>query len=119
MKKIYIGPIHTLHLKSLSFAESSAKLSKESFVLKKNALFYQNFFGKIINFEHNTCLPTRDEAEDYLESIIREKKDHNAALRNCSTIYYSEYDLKPLKTVSNEEFRQLKKSFKDLKNRQK
>ena len=112
MKKIFTGPINTLHLKSLSITETNIKLIEESFVLKEDALFYQNIFGRMINFEHDTCLPTKEEAEDYFANVNMEGKEHNAVFRDCSIMYYNEDDLKPLKEVTNKEFKQLKKSFK-------
>ena len=111
MKKIFTGSINTLHLKSLSFSEPITKLTEESTILKKDALFYQNIFGKMINFEYDTCLPTKEEAEDYFANINTEAKEHNATFRECSIMYYNEDELKYLKSISSKEFKQLKKSF--------
>ena len=111
-EKIFIGPINILHLKALSFTESNIKLVEESFILKKDALFYQNVFGKIINIEHNICLPTKEEAEDYFVNVNREGKEHQAVFRDCSIMFYNEDDLKPLKIITNKEFKELKKALK-------
>lgn len=115
MKKIFTGPINTLHIKSLSLKDNGLNLIKEDLVLKKDALYYQNFFGKMVNFEHNTCLLSKEEAEDYFKNFDSKVKEHNITVEECSILYFNEEELEFVKSISNEEFKALKKSFSSRK----
>jgi len=104
MKQLYKGPIHNLKIYSVN-----KHISLESTIVIKDSLFYKNRLGKFINFEYNTVLPSKIEAETNLLEIARIHKTNNI---NSNCIYANNQEMEPYKLVSKKEFKTLKKSFK-------
>ncbi len=105
MKKIFTGPIHSIHLKELDITENSLKLEAQSTILIKDALFYQNIFGKIVSFDYGTCLCPKDEAYDYLTSFTNQNKNR------FSIPYINEEEITFDKAITKKEFKELKKKY--------
>ncbi|MBQ8132695.1 MAG: hypothetical protein IJ193_09410 [Bacilli bacterium] len=80
--------------------KSLRKQLKET-VVKKDSLFYRNFIGREINFEYDTYLCTRMEAESYLLD------------GTCNSILFVDYEeLRESDNIDKKEFKQMKKEYK-------
>ena len=107
MKQLYKGPIHILEIHTINPIIKSTAF--ESYVIQKDSLFYRNRMGKYINFEHDTVLPDKYEAEANLLEIARLQK-MTPIESHC--IYADDSEIKPFKEITNQEFKVLKKAFK-------
>ena len=115
MKKIFKGPIHKLAIKSINITENSFELKTSSVTLKKDALFYETIFSRFINFDYDTVLASKEEANDYLINAVNHNKDNLDELNptHISIPYFNESELTLQKTISKKEFKQLKKQYKN------
>lgn len=72
-------------------------LGEESYVLKKDAYFYKNRFGKMISYDYGTVLPSYDEAREWLEHVINES-DNDSNTVDCMYVDYDKlkYEVIPV-----------------------
>ncbi len=114
MKKIFKGPIHSLAIKSINITENSFELKTSSVTLKKDALFYETIFNKFINFDYNTVLASKEEANDYLIHTVNHNKDNLDDLNptHISIPYFNEDELTLQKSINKKEFKELKKQYR-------
>lgn len=104
---IYLGDLKTLYVKGLKVTEEGIKVVLDDAVVEKDSLFYRNFVGKLINFKHNTNLPSYNEAQAYLDECVETYQQLGYA--SC---LYADYDsIKPA-VDDKRTVRQLKKEFK-------
>lgn len=101
MPNIYVGNIKKMYVKKLEINGRNIKRVLEDEVLEKNSEFYINKFGRSINFKYDNYLPTREEAIDYTSRGWRNEM-----------IFVDYEELQLARTISNKEFKELKKSFK-------
>lgn len=107
-RRIYHGKVMKLVVGVVEVKPSATEILKASkFVVREDALFYRNMFGKMVNFEFNTVLPTYDEAFDYIQI----QKTRNSSCGSASCLYSDLNDMIP-EDVSVEHFKQLKKEYK-------
>lgn len=106
--EIFTGEIRKLYIKKLDIKEDSVDAIVGSVIVKKDAPFYCNIVGRLVSFEHHTYLPTREEAEAYINNIV---KNQPSAL-NDATCLYANYNSMEPKRIDRSEFKQLKKSYR-------
>ena len=109
MKRIYTGEIRNLYVKSIEVNGKAMEVVTDSMVVRKDAPFYPNFVGKLISFEFDTYLPTKDEAEAYVRETVQ--RNPNISL-DRATCLYACYGEMSSQSVSNEEFKTYKKTYK-------
>lgn len=106
--KVYRGEIKNAYVKNIDFCDGVTVVTTDSVVVKKDALFYAGLTGRKISFDYNTYLATAEEAIDLLENSARDNPRINVG--SCLFVNYG--DLVP-EEISKEEFKQLKKSYKE------
>ena len=111
MKKLYKGNIRSLSITKLEFDGANIKDIKfNKAIIKKDALFYKNFFNVMISFDIDTKLPDFDEAYDCVFQVVSKHPE----LMNEVACQYTDFDeFKYFANVSGKEFRELKKSYKE------
>lgn len=82
---IYKGTVKNLYVKDFQVSDAGVvvALDLESVVVAKDSLFYQNFIGRMINFEYDTFLPSFTEAE----AFVREVCKYNPMSPKASCLY--------------------------------
>lgn len=102
--------IKSAYVKNLEInGDKVEKIVLDSNVIKKGALFYKGLLGNMISFDHNTTLPSFDEATSYIEQQVSAKQE-NAETISC--IYVDVDNMKFDKKVSMKVFKQLRKEYK-------
>lgn len=118
MRNIYKGPLRNLYISKLDIHDGAiVSLEYANPIVKKDLLFYKNILGSYISFEHGTVLPDWYEAKDFVlhQLYCRDYNidDHIA----CS--YINEKEISYSHTVSDEEFKCLKKKFREMRKKKK
>ncbi|MBO5120586.1 MAG: hypothetical protein J6C28_02725 [Bacilli bacterium] len=113
--KYCTGPIKNMYVKSMGVNEKIGEIVTESIVLQKNAPFYWNPLGRLVSFEYNTFLPTKSEAETFVEESA---KRHPGCLE-LATCMYADYGHMTVHEISRKEFKQLKKTYKEIRKQKK
>lgn len=113
--KYCTGPIKNMYVKSLGVNVNVGKVITESIVLQKNAPFYWNRFGRLVSFDYGTFLPTKSEAEAYIEEAVRLHPEH---LSNV-TCMYADYGHIEVHEIGRKEFKELKKTYKQIRKQKK
>ena len=114
MRKIYSGDIKLLYIKG--FENKSVNglsinpdcldfVFDDKVVLMKDAKFYYNWTGRLISFDANDYIESRYDAEELLRDCP-----------NIKSVRYADYDkIKFERDLTNKEFKQLKKEYKNKK----
>ena len=68
---IYKGNLKSLYVKGFQVTDKGIIASLGTILLQRDALFYKNFVGKVINFQYDTHLPSYSEAETFLRSSAK------------------------------------------------
>ncbi len=113
--KYCTGPIKNMYVKSMGINEGIGKVVTESIVLKKDAPFFWNGLGRLISFEYNTFLPTKNEAEAF---VVESAKNHP----NCperATCMYADYSQMEVHEISRKDYKALKKTYKEMRKQKK
>ncbi len=86
---IYKGRLKNLYVKNFEVTEQGllAALDLDSVVIAEDSLFYRNFTGRYINFEHGTYLPDYKEAEAFVKDVCRINP-----MSGKATCLYADYD---------------------------
>lgn len=113
--KYCTGPIKNMYVKSIGVNENIGKVVTESIVLQKNAPFYWNGMGRLVSFEYGTFLPTKSEAETFVEEAARRHPDYLTS----ATCMYAGYGEMTVHEISRKEFKQLKKTYKQIRKQKK
>lgn len=101
MPNIYEGNIKSMYVSKLQINNGIINCVTGEEVIIKNAKFYTNFIGREISFDYDTYLPTRMEAQDYI---------NNGAGDNVLFVDYNE--LRYLENVDKKTIKSLKKEYK-------
>ena len=109
---IYLGDLKTLYVTGLKVSEEGIKVVLDDAVVEKDSLFYKNFVGKLINFKHNTNLPSYNEAYTYLNGCVESYQQHGYA--SC---LYADYDSIKANPEDKRTVRQLKKEYRIARKR--
>lgn len=109
------GPIKNLYIKSMGVNESISEIVTDSMVLKKHSPFYWNMLGRLVSFEYNTFLPTKEEAEAYVMTTARRYPEHP----ELATCVYADYGNMESHEIERREFRALKKTYKKIRKQKK
>lgn len=107
--QIYQGAIKKLYVAKETVDRGQKSYDLESMVLKKDALFYENFFRRKISIDHDMYLPTEEEAYAFC------KRQTIGGIDNIdrATCVYADYDhMKPHSEVSSTELKRLIKTAK-------
>ena len=107
--QIYQGAIKKLYVAKETVDRGQKSYDLESMVLKKDALFYENFFRRKISIDHDMYLPTEEEAYAFC------KRQTIGGIDNIdrATCIYADYDhMKPHSEVSSTELKRLIKTAK-------
>ena len=109
---IYKGTLKTLYVKDFQVSDEGlvVALDLDSVVVAKDSLFYRNFTGRLINFEHATFLPSFQEAEAFVKGVCECNPDSSKA--SCLYADYSSIEKCPEETRS---VREIKKYYKAKK----
>lgn len=113
--KYCTGAIKNLYVKDMGVNERIGEIVTESIVLRKNAPFYWNFLGRLVSFEYNTFLPTRDEAEAYVVEAARRYPNNPGA----ATCVFADYGNMEVHEIGKKEFKALKKTYKAMRRQKK
>ena len=109
MRKICLANINLLHVTRL-FDGNIDKKMPTSYVLKKDALCYFDFTGRLVTFFDNYPLPAYDEAWDIIDDYFLRNSDYN--INGTSMIYMDYYSIHDKVLISNRHFREIKKEYK-------
>ena len=109
--KIYNGKIKNLYVKSVEVNGDKINVLTDSVVLRENAPFYVNRFGRLVSFEHATFLPTFDEAESFVKGVIMNTPK---AFDRATCLYACYGDMKE-EEISKDQFKVLKKTYKNIR----
>lgn len=113
--KYCTGAIKNLYVKDMGVNERIGEIVTESIVLRKNAPFYWNFLGRLVSFEYNTFLPTKDEAEAY---VVEAAKRHPNNL-GAATCMFADYGHMEVHEIDKKAFKALKKTYKIMRKQKK
>ena len=113
--KYCTGPIKNMYVKSMGVNEKIGEIVTESIVLQKNAPFYWNPLGRLVSFEYNTFLPTKSEAEAFVEETARRHPER----LDLATCMYADYGHMTVHEIGRSEFKQLKKTYKAIRKQKK
>lgn len=127
---IYRGTIRKLYADNITLNKNTIAKDVKRTIINDDASFYYNF-GVYVNMEYGCLLANEEEAEIYMNSVLKnkeyiireiltnesisdeEKQKFKEALKKTSScIYYSKSDIKPKCEVSKKEFKELKKTLK-------
>ncbi len=106
-RQLYKAPIKRSYVAKLEINEGIRTFDIESTTLKKDGLFYEGLFKKLISIDYGTYLPTEEEAISYC------RRSANGIIDNIdeATCIYADYGkVRKDRVVSEEEFKQLKKT---------
>lgn len=107
--QIYQGAIKKLYVAKETVDRGQKSYDLESMVLKKDALFYENFFRRKISIDHDMYLPTEEEAY----AFCRHQTVGGIDNIDRATCVYADYDhMKPHSEVSSTELKRLIKTAK-------
>ena len=110
MKNIYKGNLRNLSIKSLEVNNGRvSKIDFQSAVIKEDILFYRGILGAYISFDYNTRLPDYGEAREYVTQWVNGLADPSSERPHC--IYTDIDEITFDRTVSKEEFKQMKKTY--------
>ena len=113
--KYCTGPIKNMYVKNMGVNEKIGEIVTESIVVRKNAPFYWNPLGRLVSFEYNTFLPTREEALTFVtEAAIRHPEHPEMA-----TCLYADYGHMESHEIGRKEFKALKKTYKAMRKQKK
>ncbi len=114
MTKYFKGPLKKACIKNLNVQSGTAKIGDNYKIIKEDELYYINRFFRIVTFMDDEPPVDEQEANDYLNEIIKRNPGKNIDF-NCH--FYSLYDLKEYKMPREEEKRLLeaKKRYKKEK----
>ena len=109
---IYKGTMKNLYVKDFQLSDTGAlvALDLDSVVVAKDSLFYKNFTGRLINFEHNTFLPSFNEAEAFVREVC--KYNPNSSKASCLYADYSSIETCPEETRTVKEIKKFYKAKK-------
>ena len=113
--KYCTGPIKNMYVKNMGVNEGITEFITESIVLKKNAPFFWNGVGRLISFEYNTFLPTKNEAELFVLDAIRKHPDHP----ELATCMYADYGNMEVHEIGRKEYNALRKTYKLMRKQKK
>lgn len=124
---IYEGTIKKLYIDNVILSKDQITVLIKQETVSNNALFRKGIFD-YISLEHDTVLPTKEEANDYMQRVFYSKKDtiqqilENKIiseedkqsmindLKNISScIYLSNEVLKPISKMDKNKIKQYKK----------
>ena len=107
---IYRGDIKNLIVQDFDITPNGVKILKtRSVVVKKDAPFYAGFGHSKISLDYGTVLCSENEALDYLTTILSQRP--SSSIRTC--LYTT--DQFTSEKVSRSEFKQLKKTYKEIR----
>lgn len=107
--QIYQGAIKKLYVATDMIIRGKHSYDIESMTLQKDALFYENFFGRKISVDYDTYLPTEEEAHIF----CRNQTVGGLGNIDKATCVYADYDhMKPHSEVSRNELKRLIKTAK-------
>jgi hypothetical protein len=110
MTELYKGNIRNHSVSEITITNNGVQIAKSgSIIIKKDALFYRNFSGKMISLDYDTVLPTFEEAFIYATNQLNNNKE---VLQLASCVFVNDKELQYVKTISNKELKELKKSYK-------
>ena len=112
MKNIYKGDLQKLTVTDFSIKENSVRILKyNKAVVKKDLLFYRGLANTFISFDYGTRLLDETEAFDVLcTDLAKRQEPLEEPYPSC--VYINPSDMQYEKSISNQEFKQLKKSYK-------
>ncbi len=110
MKTILRGNIKNMYVAKQNIIGGSSVIELEDAVIKKDAEFYYGLAGKRISFDYGTFLPTRDEATAFIRQSVG-----NNPNTTCNTCVFVDYDELVPEKVTNEKFKQLKKTYRQTR----
>lgn len=105
------GEIKKIYIKSITLGDGIQNIVTDSIVVKHNAPFYWKCFGKLISIEYNAVLPTKDEAECFVTTIVK----NNPERKQSATCIYVDYNDMKVHKISRKDFVLLKKEYKKKK----
>ena len=104
-----------MYVKSIGVNENIGEIVTESITLQKHAPFYWNRVGRLVSFEYNTFLPTKSEAETFVEEAARRHPNNLAG----ATCLYADYSHMEVHEIGRKEYKQLKKTYKEMRKQKK
>jgi hypothetical protein len=112
MKYIYQGPLRKLNIKNFEIKDGNVKiLEYEKPIIRKDMLFYKGFANAFISFEYATRLLDEAEALDILYTELSARNNPNEG-PYPSCIFSNPNEITYKEQVTNQEFKQLKKTLK-------
>ena len=102
----FTGNIKKMYVKGLN---EDGTIETESVVLLKDSPFYSNIVGRLISMEYNTFLPTRSEADYFVECLAKAHPNNLSG----ATCVYADYDNMKSCEVSKKDFKIKKKTYKE------
>ncbi len=113
MKSIYKAPLRRLTVKNLEINEGAIKnIEYDNPIIRKDLIFYRNWAGAYISFEHETRLPDYTEATDYIRDTLERRPEVKEPYPTCP--YVSDEEFEYSHEISKETFKTLKKYYKKL-----
>ncbi len=109
MQTIEKGSIKNLYVSTYTRSGNNTTLVLSDAVIKEDAEFYRNITGKLISFDYDTHLASRDEATDLIVQAI--ENNPNTTLLSCLFVDYDEVEYAG--QISEKAFKQLSKRYKD------
>lgn len=107
---IYRNDVRNLIVQDFDITPNGIKILKtRSVVINENAPFYSGLGHSKISFDYGTVLCSENEALDYLSAILAERP--SSSIRTC---LYTTDEFIPEK-VSRQEFKQLRKTYKEIR----
>ena len=107
---IYRNDIRNLIVQDFDITPNGVKIVKtRSVVVKDNAPFYSGLGHSKISFDYGTVLCSENEALDYLSAILTDKP--SSSIRTC--LYTTDQFVS--EEISRQEFKQLKKTYREIR----
>lgn len=116
MKRIYKGVLRDCSISHLEIRDGNiSKFEFQTPVIKEDILFYEGLFGVRVSFDFMTRLPDYAEATDYIKDWTIHSKNPLQSKSHC--VYADPTEMKYDRTISREEFKQLKKRYQEARKR--
>lgn len=109
MSKYYRGNIERMTVERIKIYKGIKTLVTGSTVIRKDAIFYKNRFGVLINAENGEAPIRKEEAYDYLTHIT--ENAGNGIGEACQFVDTAK--LTPAEDVTKEDVKQLRKAYKE------